>query len=738
VPVLACGVSIALAGWSRSAGALLLVALALGCALAALRLTSVRESALAAGARRGADAVLDGKVLDDPRIENGAERFVLGVSAADIDGFHVRIRERAWVSVRPPPRVRLEAGDRVRTDVRLGLLLAQKLKDEPAARSAAARLLRRGVAARAYASPDGVRRIGSGRGPLEEVARAGRRAARRAAHTLPERERGLFLGVTIGDTSLLDPAMEQDFRTTGLTHLLAVSGANLALFLGAVGLVLRVTGAGRRTSVAALALSLIAFMAITRFEPSVLRAGAMSGLALAGIAIGARREASIALAAAALGLLLYDPFLVHSIGFQLSALATLGILALGPRLVAALPRGKLGAAAAVTLAAQLAVTPLIALHFHQVSLIALLANLMAMPAVGPATVLGLVAAMLGALWAPLANAAGLAWPSLAWMGLVARTLARVPLAAVSTPAGAWALAVTVGLGALAIASARVRRPGRVGPVAVCIALVVAAGTWAGALAPPLPAGLVMTAFDVGQGDATLVRDSSGRTMLVDGGPDPTVALRKLARARVGRIDLLVLTHGHADHVNGLVAVARSLRIGRAIDPGIDTDLASYREYVEALARRRIARDVARAGMRYRLGTAAVDVIAPAQLLSGTDSDLNNNSVAVRVSYGSASILLSGEVQEEGQDALLAHPELLRATVFKVPHHGSPRFVPAFYAASHARFAVISVGVNSFGHPSPASLATLRLAGMNTLRTDERGDVTIGLDGRGGVSVRTVR
>ena len=226
-------------------------------------------------------------------------------------------------------------------------------------------------------------------------------------------------------------------------------------------------------------------------------------------------------------------------------------------------------------------------------------------------------------------------------------------------------------------------------------------------------------------------------MVIDGGDDPRALLRGLGTAGVRRIDLLVVTHPHEDHVAGLVGAAEHLGVARALDPFIDSELPSYRALVGALAARGVPRDRARAGMSYRLGAAWVDVLwPPARLLEGTAEDVNNNSIVLRVRYGGDAILFAGETQEEAQQMLLGAGEALHATVLKVSHHGSRHMLPEFYRASGARLALIPVGPNTFGHPAAQTLVALRA--MRVLRSDRSGTVSVSLDGRGGIAVRTER
>jgi competence protein ComEC len=727
-------VALALAGWRRAVSLLLIAAMALGFALAGLRLASIDGSALGHGGARNADALLTGQVLSDPEIGPSGARFVLGVRAAVIDGRAVTVRERVLMSLRPAPSRLPRPGDALRIDSRLRAVFFPGL--DAAGRASAGRLLHHGVSARAYAKPDDVQKVGRSHNPIVTIAEAGRAAVRRAAVHLPEGERGLLLGVTIGDTSELDPQVDLDFRTTGLTHLLAVSGENVAMVLIVVAFLLRLARAGRRTTIGVMAVSVLSFCAITRFEPSVLRAGAMTAIALTGMAIGARRAATTVLAAATVALIAYDPFLIYEIGFQLSILATLGILVVSPRIAEHLPKGKLAQAAAITLGAQLTVAPLILMNFHQISLISIAANLVVMPGVAPATVGGMAAAGLGALWRPLSVVALFTGPPIAFMQWVAHALAQLPLASVGTPTGALGLLLAAAFTAGALAAARGKRPKRVTPIVLSIALLMTGGAWARALGPAPLRGVIVTMINVGQGDAILVRQGT-HTMLIDGGPDPSLLLKGLSAQGVHRIDLLVISHPHADHVDGLVPIAETFPIGRALDPYTPANLPAYDAIVTALARRRIPRDRAVAGMTYRLGEATVDVLWPAiERMHDTPADINNNSIVMRVRYGGDAILLAGEVQEEGQQELLKQPDLLRAAVVKVSHHGSAHMVPEFYFATRARAALIPVGPNTFGHPAAQTLAALR--GMTILRSDRQGTISVALDGNGGLSIRTER
>ncbi|MGH2727221.1 MAG: ComEC/Rec2 family competence protein, partial [Actinomycetota bacterium] len=195
-----------------------------------------------------------------------------------------------------------------------------------------------------------------------------------------------------------------------------------------------------------------------------------------------------------------------------------------------------------------------------------------------------------------------------------------------------------------------------------------------------------------------------------------------------------LSHPHVDHVEGLPAVISSIPVGRVIEPGLAAQIAALPALRAAARERGIPLEVVRRGARYALGEAEIDILAPRDpLFTGSDSDLNNNSIAMRIRYGSTCLLMSGEVQEEGQEALLQRPDQLRCPVMTVPHHGSKRMIPGFFATG-ARYAVISVGRNDFGHPTGETLAALALARVRVLRTDLSGDVTIGIAPNGAIAI----
>jgi competence protein ComEC len=561
--------------------------------------------------------------------------------------------------------------------------------------------------------------------------RAGLRAA---VEDLPAAERGLVPALVVGDVSLLSPELVADLDTAGLTHLSAVSGANLTIMLAfALGLA-RWCGL-RSWALPALGLLCVAgFVILARPEPSVLRAAAMGLVGLAGLAAGSRQRGVPALAAAVTALLLIDPWLGREYGFALSVLATAGILLLGPPCTDALARWMprwLAAALAIPLAAQLLCTPIVAVLSQSVSLVAIVANLLAGPAVAPATVLGLVATMLAPLSVDLASVpARVAGFAARWIVEVATRSAGLPGAALdwaASPAGIALLVVACA--ALAVAAPRVlRRRG------VSLALAAALMLWL--LQPTKLIGLggwppknwVVVACQIGQGDGIVLRAGPGSAVVVDAGPDPRAMDRCLRELGISTVPYVLLSHFHSDHVDGLSGVLRGRTVGEIGVGPLDSpaDEAAAVRATAATARIPVTR--VQVGEQRQVGNVRWTVLAPTGQVDSDDlpeegegSAENDASVVALAEIGGLRILLTGDIEPAGQRALLRSGADVRADVLKVPHHGSRYQDPEFIKAVGARLALISCGEdNDYGHPASSTLGLLASDGMAVARTDQHG------------------
>lgn len=570
---------------------------------------------------------------------------------------------------------------------------------------------------------------------------------RDAAAALPPGRRALVPALTLGDTAAVTADLKDQFRATGLTHLMAVSGANLALLLAFVLFAARWCRVrGRWLSVVSL-LTVAAFVVLCRGEPSVLRAAAMGVVTLAALGRGAGGGGGVRLVSVAVvGLCWADPWLSRSWGFALSVAACLGIVWWGRRWAEALGRWLplwLAEAVAVPLAAQVATQPLVTVLSGQVSVVGVPANAVAGPFVGPATVLGFAAA--GVAWAVpwlgrmLAWGAGWAAAPILW---VAEMGSELPGARLSWPASVFGVVVVVVASAAmgVLAPGVLRRPWLVLPFAVVLVVMLVRAPYHPGWPPT---SWQVVACDVGQGDATVVQVTAEQAILVDTGPDPVALLGCLDQLGVQAIPLLVLSHFHADHVGGLDRLLGSRPIGRVVVSPLASPSATAGTIGAALAERGIPVTLAAAGQVFSVGNATWQTIAAGlRLGSGGEgaesSEENNSSVVGRVSVPGLSLLVTGDVEPEGQQEILASGADVRATVLKVPHHGSSRQDAGFLKATGARLALIEVGKdNTYGHPAAKTLRLLEGLGMTILRTDQQGAVAVAV-ASGSLGVSTMR
>lgn len=589
---------------------------------------------------------------------------------------------------------------------------------------------------------------------------------------------GLLPGMTFGERSGLGPELEQDMRDTGLTHLTAVSGANCALVTALAGHAALSVGASRRTCLVVGLGALAVFVVLVGPDPSVLRAAAMGGLAALSLLTGRTAVSLATLSGAVVALVVARPAIAAEYGFILSVLATAGIVVSGRPMTrwlgARMPEG-LAVAVAVPAAAQLWSAPVVVLLQPAVPVYSLPANVLAAPLVPVVTVCGLAGLLL--LLPPDAGPAAALLPlSLAAAGArliaaTARAFAGAPGALAPWPDGVAGVLLMAGLSAAALAvvhalDLRRRRPrpttgslrdGAAPPAVpeqhwvlrerrrrslrtaaagavLLVVVLLAARAVVDARRPPPPWEAVLC--DVGQGDAVLLRTAPGRAVLVDTGPDPRSLERCLELSGVVRLDLVVLTHSHADHTGGLPALARSGGAGElwysTAEPEPPRELATVPPGTPV---HRPAR-----GQSWASGDLRLTVLAPATGSASpygtpSSSDENNASLVLRAELtaedgSTTSWLLTGDLEDNAARSLVrtAGP-LVDVDVLKVAHHGSRDGGTGILDAASPRLAAVSAGRdNDYGHPHPLVLTHLERMGVPLLRTDEHGSVALVRDG----------
>ena len=555
------------------------------------------------------------------------------------------------------------------------------------------------------------------------------RAQRALGERVPWQQAALLRGMALGDDAGLPDRLRDEFRASGLSHLVAASGQNVMLLAALVLAASAVIGLGLHARLALVLATIGAYVPLAGAGPSIQRAGIMGAAAV--VAALASRPAARwhALLLSAAVTLTLNPHAIEDVGWQLSFAAVVAILLVATRLRDGLARRGLPSgfaeATALTAAASIGTAPLIAAHFGQASVVSLPANVAAAPAVAPTMWLAMIAAAVGQLGpafaAPFTALAAFPASYVMW---VAHVASRMPGAQAALPVAVVAVACLLAM--LAIASRRARPAVAVALLgALALALAIPRGQ-AGAASPP--AGVRITFLDVGQGDATLIQRRDAAILFDTGPPDGPIVAR-LRHAGVRRLDLLAITHAQDDHDGAAAAVLRAMPVGLVLD-GRDgvRDAAGARMASEA-GRRNVRLVAARAGQTLRVGGVTIRVLWPdaAPAHRQPDADPNQRAIVAEATADGVRALLTADAESD----VLGHLALEPVDILKVSHHGSADpGLPSLLNRLHPRLAAIEVGRNNrYGHPATTTVDALAAAGTAVVRTDRDGSISVEPAGR---------
>jgi competence protein ComEC len=531
----------------------------------------------------------------------------------------------------------------------------------------------------------------------------------------------LIPGMVLGDTSKQSPEFKDSMKRSGLAHLVAVSGANFALVSAFVLWMMQFLFARMKFRLSATALSLIAFIALVRPSPSVLRAAAMAAVLLVAQGTKRGRDSLPALGFAMAAVVIVDPWQARDAGFALSVLATAGLLLFAPVLIEKLSThmpGKLAQALAPPIAAIVFCSPIIVALSGYLAPMSVIANLLAAPFVAPITIVGFIAALFSPI-VPLLSTV-LIWfirfPAGA-IALIAHWASSFPVLTLRTGKIGFLIVAVFTLGSWLLKKWFKH-------IIIFTLVILISITWL----QRWPGGDWQVAnCDIGQGDSMVINLGNHRGIVIDVGPDAIAEDRCLKALGINEIPLLILSHFHADHVAGLPGAIKKRTVGQV---WVSVNSAPLVESAMAQAELKGVEMIkAVRGMSARVGPLTIKVLWPTLSatsfaeMPGDGSQINNSSIATLITSAEFSIFAGGDIEPPVQEVLVK--DVAPVDIYKVSHHGSRYQDLAFMAALHPRISIISVGAgNTYGHPAVQTLEALARLGSEVVRTDIDGAIAV--------------
>jgi competence protein ComEC len=558
---------------------------------------------------------------------------------------------------------------------------------------------------------------------------------------------GVVLALVTGGRGMLSPELEELYRDAGIFHVMAISGAQVAIVILVFYFVLRRFGVSEVATLWTLLLVVPVYAAFCGSGPPVVRAALAASFIVGARLLSLDRPHMNALALAALLLLLWEPLWLGDPGFQLSFAAMAAILWLAEPLMSRLRSlGFLAAPLSVSIAAQATVVPITAWHFHGLTWVAPLASLVAVPLSGAIVIVGLAIALLPDIPVITELLSLGAHAGVYLLTGTARIASALPGAtfAIARPSILWMLAYYASVVCVRHGGGRARALGIFLLGALVAFLPFGRGVEVGE-----PGTLVATALDVGHGDAIVLSLPEGQRVLIDGGGLPAtsfdvgerVVLPYLLDHGGRRLDAVVVTHADYDHIGGLPAIVDSLAVGEIWEGGTRWDRPAYRRLRESARKRGVPIRRLRPGESFRWGGVQWEILAASGTPGMEPSEKENDrSIVMRLTLGESTLLLTGDAGEDLERALLSSGVPLEVDLLKIAHHGSDSSTGArFLDAVTPRFAIVSSRERvDWPLPSPRVLARLRDAGIPYARTDVDGAITVRLHPNGEIKVQTFK
>ena len=673
------------------------------------------------------DITLEGRVVGQPLVNERGTRFVLHTSYKDTRLKHIQVISHN--------RLDIQTGDWLRIK---GKLKAPSSPGNPGAFDYPRYLSYQEIYYLLTPKEGDIPEIIETSGFYQHmVSKVKYRVEKVIKSILTEQQAAIMLGMLLGSIESIDAEQYEDFQKVGIVHVFSVSGLHVGFLILLSGWVCSLLGASKRIKLLSGLILLFVYGSLIYWPVAVTRASIMAALGLIAYYYGRPNDILNSLGLAGIIILFLDPYALFQISFQLSFMATWGLIYLFPVIKAGLPwQNRWLDLALLPLAAELAVMPLVIYHFNLLSVISLLSNIVITWLVGGAVMLGFLAMLICFL--PLMASLFL-YPA----GLFATIIIKLVAFMVALPGAYFWVAtppvyiVVLYYTGLCILLWQIRLANRNQMVmlsaAAIMSVLLIVVFW--------PASwqnwgkLEVVFVDVGQGDSTLIKTPRGKFILLDGGGSdfseiPNRTLIPYLRHRgIRHVDMVINSHPDTDHLQGIERVVEKYPVDYVAVPKVLMDSERYNTLYKLAQNRKIKWLYLQGGQKINIDSGVKIKVLYTTLEKQTDDNVNNLSAVIKIDYKQCSLLLPGDIESDGIKKLIADKDCTLATVVKVPHHGSRySMVPEFYQQITPEFAVISVGNNNFGHPSSEVITVLKDQGTIVYRTDLDGAVTFISDG----------
>lgn len=562
--------------------------------------------------------------------------------------------------------------------------------------------------------------------------------------TLTDEEGNLLLAILLGDKDKLSEDIQESFKTSNLSHMLAVSGAHVSYIILGLTYVLQNSIIGKKNGKIVCIIFLLAFMAITNFTPSVTRACIMAILTLLSSIIYRKSDVYTNISVAALITLIFNPYSLLDLGFQLSYGGTIGIIIFIKRIQEKKSNSKvinyIKQMALVSIYANIIIIPIMMYHFNTVSFTFIISNIMASPILGIIVITGFLFIIASITVKPLTRLIAIfIKPILSILIKISQICSKLPFSniLVVTPY----MFNVISYYAIILYCIKSKKNNKC-KIIICLLIVLILINF---IIYIFPQKLRIFFIDVGQGDSTLIITSDKKTVLIDGGGSDSfdvgekVLLPYLLDRRILKIDYVLISHFDTDHCGGILTIMEKVKVKNIIISEQAEHSENYERFKKLMIHKKIRLIEVKKGDKIKIGRySEFKILFPtSRLLS--ENPLNNNSIVAQFNYNNFKMLFTGDIEKLAEQQILKTEKAeIRADILKVAHHGSKTSsIPEFIKAVRPKIALIGVGKNNtFGHPNQQTIKNLENIKCRIYRTDLQGEIIIKIDQKGRMNVKS--